>query len=88
MAMIFGILSRLSRVRITLGYAAILVAVSVALVVLGPRVRERVSGWPVPICTTWPVVSWQPYLVAHSLPTPVRCGSGCPAWSACSLLPS
>lgn len=40
--MIFGILTRLSRVRITLGYAATLVAVSVALVVLGPRVHERV----------------------------------------------
>src|SRR6201995_4655348 len=40
--MIFGILTRLSRVRITLGYAATLVAVSAALVVLGPRVHERV----------------------------------------------
>jgi hypothetical protein len=40
--MIFGILARLSRVRITLGYAATLVAVSVALVALGPRVHDRV----------------------------------------------
>jgi hypothetical protein len=44
MAMIFGILSRLARVRITLGYAVALVSVSVALVVLGPRVRARVIG--------------------------------------------
>lgn len=42
MAMIMRTLSRLSRVRITLGYAALLVAVSVALVELGPRVRARV----------------------------------------------
>lgn len=40
--MIFGMLARLSRVRMTLGYAATLVAVSVALVVLGPRVHDRV----------------------------------------------
>jgi hypothetical protein len=44
MAMIFGMLSRLARVRMTLGYAVALVAVSVALVELGPRVRERVIG--------------------------------------------
>ncbi len=44
MAMMFGILSRLARVRITLGYALVLLSVSVALVVLGPRVRERVIG--------------------------------------------
>src|ERR1700727_2611413 len=42
MAMILQILSRLSRVRITLGYAAVLVAVSAALVDLGPRVRAQV----------------------------------------------
>src|ERR1700731_2097014 len=42
MAMKFGIMSRLARVRITLGYALALVTVSVALVVLGPRVREHV----------------------------------------------
>jgi hypothetical protein len=42
MAMIFGMLSRLARVRITLGYALALVAVSAALVVLGPRVRAHV----------------------------------------------
>lgn len=40
--MIFGLLSRLARVRITLGYAFALLSVSVALVVLGPRVREHV----------------------------------------------
>jgi hypothetical protein len=42
MAMIFGLLSRLARVRITLGYALALVTVSAVLVVLGPRVREHV----------------------------------------------
>jgi hypothetical protein len=42
MAMIFQILSRLSRVRITLGYALVLVGVSAALVDLGPRVRAQV----------------------------------------------
>jgi hypothetical protein len=42
MAMIFGLLSRMARVRITLGYAFALLSVSVALVVLGPRVREHV----------------------------------------------
>src|SRR5258708_26798303 len=42
MAMVGQILSRLSRVRITLGYAAVLVGVSVALVDLGPRVRAQV----------------------------------------------
>ena len=42
MAMILQILSRLSRVRITLGYAAVLVGVSAILVDLGPRVRAQV----------------------------------------------
>jgi hypothetical protein len=42
MAMILRILSPLSRVRITLGYATALLGVSAALVVLGPRVRARV----------------------------------------------
>ena len=42
MAMVFQILSRLSRVRITLGYAAVLVGVSAVLVDLGPRVRAQV----------------------------------------------
>jgi hypothetical protein len=42
MAMVLQILSRLSRVRITLGYAAVLVGVSAALVDLGPRVRAQV----------------------------------------------
>ncbi|MCV7402880.1 hypothetical protein H7K24_22380 [Mycobacterium fragae] len=40
--MIFNILSRLARVRMTLGYAAALVTVSTVLLVLGPRVREQV----------------------------------------------
>lgn len=44
MAMIFGLLSRLARVRITLGYALVLMSVSVALVELGPRVRQHVIG--------------------------------------------
>ncbi len=44
MAMIFGFLSRVARVRITLGYAFALLTVGVALVVLGPRVREHVIG--------------------------------------------
>jgi hypothetical protein len=42
MAMKFGILARLARVRITLSYALALVTVSAALVVLGPRVRAHV----------------------------------------------
>lgn len=42
--MIVGFLSRMARVRITLGYAFVLMSVSVALVVLGPRVREHVIG--------------------------------------------
>jgi hypothetical protein len=42
MAMIFGMVSRLARVRITLGYAIVLVTVSVVLVELGPRVRAHV----------------------------------------------
>jgi hypothetical protein len=40
--MLVQILSRLSRVRITLGYAAVLIGVSSALVALGPRVRAHV----------------------------------------------
>ena len=42
MAMKFGLLSRLARVRITVGYALALATVSAALVVLGPRVRAHV----------------------------------------------
>jgi hypothetical protein len=42
--MTFGILSRLARVRITLGYATALVIVSIVLLVLGPRVRAQVVG--------------------------------------------
>jgi rhomboid family protein len=38
----FGLLSRLARVRITVGYALALASVSVALVVLGPRARAHV----------------------------------------------
>ncbi|HEY1840131.1 MAG TPA: rhomboid-like protein [Mycobacterium sp.] len=40
--MILQILSRVSRVRITLGYTAVLAGVSAALVGLGPRAREHV----------------------------------------------
>jgi hypothetical protein len=42
MAMMFGIFSRLARVRITLGYAFALLTVSAVLVDLGPRVRAHV----------------------------------------------
>ena len=42
MAMIFRLLSPLGRVRITLGYALVLVTVSAVLVELGPRVRAHV----------------------------------------------
>jgi len=42
MAMILRMLSPLSRVRITLGYATVLIGVSAALVELGPRVRAHV----------------------------------------------
>jgi len=42
MAMIFGLFSRLARVRITLGYAFALLSVSAVLVELGPRVRAHV----------------------------------------------
>jgi rhomboid family protein len=44
MLMTFDILSRLARVRMTLGYAAALVTVSMVLLVLGPRVRDLVVG--------------------------------------------
>ncbi|WP_246133283.1 rhomboid-like protein [Mycobacterium helveticum] len=37
--MIYGILSRLGRVRFTVGYVAVLLAVSSALIVLGPQAR-------------------------------------------------
>jgi hypothetical protein len=40
--MISRVLTPLSRVRMTLGYAAVLIAVSTALVELGPRVRAHV----------------------------------------------
>jgi hypothetical protein len=42
MAMMVQVLSRLSRVRITLAYAVVLTGVSAALVDLGPRVRAHV----------------------------------------------
>jgi hypothetical protein len=44
MPMILDVMSRLARVRMTLGYAAVLVTVSIVLLVLGPHVRERVVG--------------------------------------------
>lgn len=42
MAMILDMLSRLARVRFTVGYAASLAAVSTVLLILGPQVREQV----------------------------------------------
>lgn len=44
MLMASDILSRLARVRMTVGYAAALVTVSIVLLVLGPRVRDQVVG--------------------------------------------
>lgn len=40
--MVLGMLSRLARVRVTLGYTALLLAVATALLVLGPHVRDEV----------------------------------------------
>ena len=40
--MIYGILSRLARVRFTVGYLAILAAVSTAILTLGPHAHELV----------------------------------------------
>lgn len=40
--MVSAVLSRLGRVRVTLGYSALLVAVATALVMLGPHVRDQV----------------------------------------------
>ncbi|ORV96834.1 rhomboid-like protein [Mycobacterium kyorinense] len=40
--MIFDILSRLARVRLTVGYAAALAAVSITLLILGPQVQQQV----------------------------------------------
>lgn len=40
--MIRDILARLARVRLTVGYAATLAAVSITLLILGPQVREQV----------------------------------------------
>lgn len=42
MVMVSRLWSRLVRVRVTVGYATALVAVAVALVALGPRIREQV----------------------------------------------
>jgi hypothetical protein len=42
MAMVIALLSRLVRVRVTLGYTAALLAVAGALLALGPHVRDRV----------------------------------------------
>lgn len=42
MPMIFAMMARLARLRFTMGYAAALVAVSTALLILGPQVHERV----------------------------------------------
>ena len=40
--MVFAVLSRLDRVRFTLGYSATLTVVAAALLALGPRVRDQV----------------------------------------------
>lgn len=40
--MVFALLSRLDRVRVTLGYSAALLAVAAALLALGPHVRDQV----------------------------------------------
>ncbi|MGH3971027.1 MAG: rhomboid-like protein, partial [Mycobacterium sp.] len=40
--MILHILSRLARVRLTVGYAATLLTVSITLLILGPQVRDQV----------------------------------------------
>ncbi|GBE67845.1 hypothetical protein MFM001_43070 [Mycobacterium sp. MFM001] len=40
--MIFDILSRLARVRLTVGYAAALATVSITLLILGPQVQQQV----------------------------------------------
>src|ERR1700761_7881499 len=48
MAMIFRLLSRLGRVRITLGYALVLLTVSAVLVEVGPRVPPH----PIPLANT------------------------------------
>jgi len=40
--MVLATLTRLGRVRVTLGYAAVLVAVAAALLALGPHVRDQV----------------------------------------------
>lgn len=42
MAMVGGILSRLARVQFTVGYAAVLFAISCALLVLGPRTHDLI----------------------------------------------
>jgi hypothetical protein len=40
--MVFGLFARVARVRVTVGYAAIVTCVTVALVILGPRIHDRV----------------------------------------------
>ena len=40
MLMIYGILSRLARVRFTVGYVAVLLAISIAILVLGPHAHD------------------------------------------------
>jgi hypothetical protein len=80
--MILQILSRLSRVRITLGYAALLVGVSAVLVDLGPRVRAQVIAQ----------ASTNLHNLAHgnleTSPKPVRSTSGYRAWCVCWHSPS
>src|ERR1700687_3899647 len=40
--MVFGLFSRLARVRVTVGYAVIVTCVTVALLKLGPQIHDRV----------------------------------------------
>src|ERR1700694_1276541 len=40
--MVFSLFARVARVRVTVGYAAIVTCVTVALVILGPRIHDRV----------------------------------------------
>ncbi len=78
-------LTRLARVRVTLGYTAALVAVATALLLLGPaRAASRSSGTPVPICTTSATGASARWSAARSSSKPARSTCGCPAW--CALL--
>ena len=86
--MVLQMLSRLSRVRITLGYAAVLVAVSAALVELGPRVRAQVIAQASTNLHNLARGHLATLLDSAFVTDSVRCTSGCPAWCACSRWPS